>query len=229
MIELKDVRKVYTRGDSPTVALDGVSLRIEKGEFVSIMGPSGSGKSTMLHLIGALDTPSSGDVILASENTAKMSDHELTLFRRQKLGFVFQFFNLLPTMSALENAALPALLNKVPHGEAMKRAQKLLEHVGLTKRLHHRPDQLSGGEMQRVAIARALVNTPVVLLADEPTGNLDSATGAEVLQMLRETTRKEQVTLVMVTHDNNAAKVGDRIIHLKDGRLVQRDTLAATA
>jgi putative ABC transport system ATP-binding protein len=193
------------------------------------MGPSGSGKSTMLHLIGALDTPSSGDVILASENTAKMSDHELTLFRRQKLGFVFQFFNLLPTMSALENAALPALLNKVPHGEAMKRAQKLLEHVGLTKRLHHRPDQLSGGEMQRVAIARALVNTPVVLLADEPTGNLDSATGAEVLQMLRETTRKEQVTLVMVTHDNNAAKVGDRIIHLKDGRLVQRDTLAATA
>jgi putative ABC transport system ATP-binding protein len=158
-----------------------------------------------------------------------MSDHELTLFRRQKLGFVFQFFNLLPTMSALENAALPALLNKVPHGEAMKRAQKLLEHVGLTKRLHHRPDQLSGGEMQRVAIARALVNTPVVLLADEPTGNLDSATGAEVLQMLRETTRKEQVTLVMVTHDNNAAKVGDRIIHLKDGRLVQRDTLAATA
>lgn len=229
MIELKDVRKVYTRGEAPTIALDGVSLRIEKGEFVSIMGPSGSGKSTMLHLIGALDTPSSGDVILASENTAKMSDHELTLFRRQKLGFVFQFFNLLPTMSALENAALPALLNKVPHAEAMKRAQKLLEQVGLTKRLHHRPDQLSGGEMQRVAIARALVNTPVVMLADEPTGNLDSATGAEVLQMLRETTHNERVTLVMVTHDSNAAKVGDRIIHLKDGRLVQRDALAATA
>ncbi|MCC6808608.1 MAG: ABC transporter ATP-binding protein [Deltaproteobacteria bacterium] len=220
MIELVDVRKVYTRGDSQTVAVDGISLTVAKGEFVSIMGPSGSGKSTMLHLIGALDTPTSGDVVLAGESTAKMGEHALTLFRRQRLGFVFQFFNLLPTMSALENAALPALLNGVPRAQAMERAKTLLDTVGLGKRLDHRPEQLSGGEMQRVAIARALVNTPVVLLADEPTGNLDSTTGAEVLRMLHETTRAKQVTLVMVTHDPSAAKIGDRIIRLKDGRVV---------
>jgi putative ABC transport system ATP-binding protein len=220
MIELKDVRKEYKRGDSKTVAVDGISLRIEKGEFVSIMGPSGSGKSTMLHLIGALDTPTAGDVILNGESTAKMGEHALTLFRRQRLGFVFQFFNLLPTMSAAENAALPALLNGVARGAAMDQAQALLSRVGLSKRLHHRPEQLSGGEMQRVAIARALMNKPVVLLADEPTGNLDSSTGADVLHMLRETTQTEQITLVMVTHDPNAAKVGDRVIQLKDGRVV---------
>jgi putative ABC transport system ATP-binding protein len=220
MIELKDVRKVYDRGGTQTVAIDGISLRIDKGEFVSIMGPSGSGKSTMLHLIGALDVPTSGDVSLAGESTAKMGEHALTLFRRQRLGFVFQFFNLLPTMSATENAALPALLNGVPRSDAMGLAARLLERVGLGKRLDHRPEQLSGGEMQRVAIARALVNSPVVLLADEPTGNLDSATGAEVLQMLRQLTGEQQVTLVMVTHDPSAAAVGDRIVRLKDGRVV---------
>jgi putative ABC transport system ATP-binding protein len=220
MIALNDVRKVYTRGDSQTIAVDGITLKIDKGEFVSIMGPSGSGKSTVLHLIGALDTPTSGDVVLAGESTSKMGEQALTLFRRSRLGFVFQFFNLLPTMSAVENAALPALLNGVARGAAMDQAAKLLARVGLEKRLHHRPEQLSGGEMQRVAIARALINQPVVLLADEPTGNLDSQTGADVLKMLHATTREQQVTLVMVTHDPNAAAVGDRVIRLKDGKVV---------
>lgn len=177
LLEVKSLEKSYARGDQMVSALKGVSLEIKEGQFVSIMGPSGSGKSTLLHLMGGLDRPTKGQVILKGEAIDKLGDDELSLFRRKKLGFIFQFFNLLPTLSALENVALPRLLD----GERMKsiepKAKELLEIMGLTKRMHHKPDQLSGGEMQRVAIARALVSDPLLLLADEPTGNLDSKTG----------------------------------------------------
>jgi putative ABC transport system ATP-binding protein len=220
MITLKDVHKTYQRGARPTVALRGVSLDIAAGQFVSFMGPSGSGKSTLLHLLGALDLPSAGHVIIDGQDLRSLDDDALTLLRRARMGFVFQFFNLLATMTALENAMLPALLVKTSEREARARARDLLVAVGLEARLQHRPEQLSGGEMQRVALARALVNTPRLLLADEPTGNLDQATGEEVLELLRGTTRERDVTVVMVTHDARAAAVGDRVVHLRDGKIV---------
>ncbi len=217
MITLDNVHKVYDRGETPVRALSGVSLSVPRGEFVAIMGPSGSGKSTLLHLMGALEQPSSGRVILADQDISRLSDRALTLFRRRALGFVFQFFNLLPTMNALENAALPALLAGDSASAAEKKALAMLDRVGLSARAKHRPDQLSGGEMQRVAIARALINAPSIVLADEPTGNLDSVSGNEVLRLLREACSERQVTVVMVTHDAGAAQYGDRLLRLKDG------------
>ena len=220
MISLENVHKIYRRGDAETRALAGIGLSIAKGEFVSFMGPSGSGKSTLLHLIGALDRPSSGTLQVDGKELTQLDDKALTLLRRTRLGFVFQFFNLLTTMTALENAMLPALLSGKRESVAASEARGLLERVGLAHRLNHRPDSMSGGEMQRVAIARALVNQPAVLLADEPTGNLDTRNGVEVLRLLREATRERQVTVVMVTHDTQAAAVGDRVVHLQDGKIV---------
>jgi putative ABC transport system ATP-binding protein len=219
LLKIESLKKTYSRGDQIVEALRGVSLEIESGQFVSIMGPSGSGKSTLLHLMGGLDRPTSGKVILQDHAIETLNDHDLSLFRRQKLGFIFQFFNLLPTLSALENVALPRLLN----GESIKsirpKAEELLKMMGLEKRMDHKPDQLSGGEMQRVAIARALIGDPLMILADEPTGNLDSKTGESVLSLLQNLVREHGKTIVMVTHDSKAASFGNRLIKLKDGVL----------
>jgi putative ABC transport system ATP-binding protein len=229
MIEALEVVKVYRRGRSEVRALAGVSLSVPKGEFLSVMGPSGSGKSTLLNLLGALDVPGSGSLRIDGRELSKMKDDELSAFRRERLGFVFQFFNLMPTLTALENVMLPGLLSGRAQTELRRRAEVLLETVGLGGRAHHRPDELSGGEMQRVAVARALLMEPAVLLADEPTGNLDSRTGAEVLRMLREATRERGLTVVMVTHDQKAAEVGDRIVRLADGRIVGDERVQAHA
>jgi putative ABC transport system ATP-binding protein len=220
MIEVVEATKVYRRGRTEVQALAGVSLRVPRGQFLSVMGPSGSGKSTLLNLLGALDVPSGGQLRIDGRELSRMGDEELSRFRRERLGFIFQFFNLLPTLTALENVMLPGLLAGGPQAKLRARAVELLETVGLGGRTHHRPDELSGGEMQRVAVARALLGEPAVLLADEPTGNLDSRTGVEVLRLLREATRVRGLTVVMVTHDLNAAAVGDRILRLADGRIV---------
>ena len=220
MIEAVDVAKVYSRGRTQVRALAGVSLTVPRGQFVSVMGPSGSGKSTLLNLLGALDVPGAGSLRIDGRELSRMTDDALSAFRRERLGFVFQFFNLMPTLTALENVMLPGLLSGRARAELTRRAEGLLGTVGLAGRTHHRPDELSGGEMQRVAVARALSMEPAVLLADEPTGNLDSRTGAEVLRMLREATRERGLTVVMVTHDSKAAAVGDRIVRLADGLIV---------
>ncbi|HYV36043.1 MAG TPA: ABC transporter ATP-binding protein, partial [Gemmataceae bacterium] len=198
-------------------ALRGVSLTIEAGEFVSIMGPSGSGKSTLMHLLGALDSPSTGEVYFQNRALHKLSDSELSLLRRTRIGFVFQFFNLLPTLTAAENVALPLLLSGQRRSRALKPARVGLEMVGLLDRAEHYPDQMSGGEMQRVAIARALIIEPEAVLCDEPTGNLDSANSTSILALLRSLPEAGKRSVVMVTHDAQAAAYGDRIIHIKDG------------
>jgi putative ABC transport system ATP-binding protein len=219
LVRVCNLCKEYRLGTVEVVALDGVCLEVEAGSFVSVMGPSGSGKSTLLHLIGGLDTPTGGLVEIDGNDLSTLDDEELTLFRRRNLGFVFQFFNLLPTMSAWENVALPRLLDGVKLGEVKPRALELLEMVGLANRADHKPSQLSGGEMQRVAVARALVADPVLVLADEPTGNLDSRSGAAVLELLRETVTNDGRTVIVVTHDSKAASVADRIIRLQDGKV----------
>ena len=226
LLQAKNLRKNFTRGTTEVEALRGVDLSIEKGEFVSIMGPSGSGKSTLLHLIGGLDLPTSGEVYIDGEAIQSLSDDALSAFRRRRLGFVFQFFNLLPTLSALENVALPRLLDGESIAEVEPKARALLTQMGLGPRAGHRPDQLSGGEMQRAAIARALVTDPLLILADEPTGNLDSKTGESVLRLLAEMARERGHTILMVTHDANAASFGTRLIRLRDGD-VESDTPVA--
>jgi len=217
MLELRDVTKHYPQGRRLVRALNGVSLKVMSGEFVSIMGPSGSGKSTLMHLLGALDTPTSGQVFFRERPLHSMKDRELSLLRRQRIGFIFQFFNLLPTLTAAENVALPLLLAGQSRGVALKPALEELDRVGLAARADHYPDEMSGGEMQRVAIARALVIQPEAVLCDEPTGNLDSANSEEILKLLRSLPREGQRAVVMVTHDPSAAAYGDRTIHLRDG------------
>ncbi len=217
MIEVVNVTKTYGSGAKGVQALKGVNVEARKGEIICIVGPSGSGKSTLLHLMGGLDTPTSGQVIIDGQDTKNMSDRNLTLLRRRRLGFVFQFFNLLPTMTVEENIALPLFLEKVDKAKISKKVDELTALVGLEHRKHHKPEELSGGQQQRVAIARALSNDPALLLADEPTGNLDSKTGAEILRLLRETVEKYQQTIVLVTHDNKVAEWGDRIVTVKDG------------
>ncbi len=229
MIEVVDVTKVYRRGKNEIRALDGVSLSVPKGQFLSVMGSSGSGKSTMLNLLGALDVPSSGQLRIDGKEISRFPDDELSKFRRDRLGFIFQFFNLLPTLTAIENVILPELLAGKSRDELEPRAKALLEQFGLKGRDTHRPDELSGGQMQRVAIARALLSEPALLLADEPTGNLDSKTGAEVLRLIRDATRERNLTVVMVTHDAQAASVGDRVVRLADGRVVGDDPARAAA
>lgn len=219
-IEARSLRKSYASADHEVEILKGINLGIEKGEFISLMGPSGAGKSTLLQLLGALDRPSAGEIIIDGKDLARMSDTELTLFRRRRLGFIFQFFNLMPTLNVLENAALPCFLDGKSLSSVRGFATETLTRLGLGHRLDHRPHQLSGGEMQRVAIARALVNKPSLILADEPTGNLDSKNGAEVLSILKSLVKDFNVTLVMVTHDKSAAEVADRKVQLLDGVVV---------
>jgi putative ABC transport system ATP-binding protein len=219
MIRCIDVRKIYRQGENDITALAGVSLDIAQGSFVAVMGPSGSGKSTLLHLIGGLDRPSSGEVLVDNRLLGQMVDDEVTLFRRTKIGFVFQFYNLLPTLTALENVTLPFVLDGVSKTEADRKAQLLLEKVGLEQRKHHLPEELSGGEIQRVAMARALAFDPPILLADEPTGNLDSKSGDAILLLLRRINQEQGCTVVMVTHSQEAARYGDRIILLRDGKV----------
>jgi len=220
VIRLEQVSKCFRQGQNEVQALDRVSLHIPHGEFLSVMGPSGSGKSTMLHLIGGLDTPSAGEIFVADAPLSKMSDDEITLFRRRKIGFVFQFFNLLPTLSAEENVALPLLLDGKRMKDIGDRVGALLERVGLAHRRKHRPDAMSGGEMQRVAVARALAIEPVLLLADEPTGNLDTKTGEGILELIKQANTQQGQTVILVTHDTRAAGYADRTIALKDGRIV---------
>jgi putative ABC transport system ATP-binding protein len=219
ILQTSNLTKTYARGDEPVHALRGVSLTIPKGQFASIMGPSGSGKSTLLHLIGGLDRPSTGSVEIDGQAIESFKDSELSAFRRRRLGFIFQFFNLLPTLTALENVALPCLLDGQPLSKVRPRAIDLLSQMGLRARAEHRPDQLSGGEMQRVAIARALVAEPLLILADEPTGNLDSKTGDSVLELLGNLARGRGHTILMVTHDSRAASFSDRLIRLRDGAI----------
>lgn len=218
MIEIMNAGKTYQQGARLVHALRDVSLSINKGEFLSIMGPSGSGKSTLLNLIGGLDQPTSGEIFIDDRPLHGVTDDELTLIRRRRIGFIFQFFNLLPILTAAENVGLPLLLEGIPFSRIKPKAVSLLEQVGLGARMEHRPEQLSGGEMQRVAIARALITDPAVLLADEPTGNLDSHTSEEIFMLLANLNEKGQ-TIVMVTHDPKAAAYGTRIITLKDGIL----------
>lgn len=224
MIRLSGVHKTYAQGETSVRALSGVDLHIRRGEFVSIMGASGSGKSTLLNLISALDTPSEGEICLDGQPISNMHDDALTRFRHQKIGLVFQFFNLLPTLNVLDNVLLPVLLTRHENSADKARAQQLLAEVGLAHRVGHHIHQLSGGETQRVAIARALMLEPPLLLADEPTGNLDSTTGAKILELLRNTCERHGTTVVMVTHDTNAARVGHRLITLRDGRIVSDES-----
>ena len=212
MIRCIDVRKVYRQGKNEITALDGVSLDIARGEFAVIMGPSGSGKSTLLHLIGGLDRPTSGELLVDQRLVGQMADDQVTLFRRTRIGFIFQFFNLLPTLTALENIALPVVLDGRSKEEAEQRAKMLLDKVGLENRKDHLPEEMSGGEIQRIAVARALAFDPPILLADEPTGNLDSKTGESILSLLRQINRDAGCTIVMVTHSQEAAGYGDRTI-----------------
>ncbi len=219
ILQTQKLVKEYQMGEVSVHALRGVDFVVEKGEFIAIMGPSGSGKSTLLHLLGGLDVPSDGEVTLAGKRLTQLSDEALTVIRRREIGFIFQFFNLLPTLSAAENVALPLLIDGKRIENYAAKVDELLTLVGLADRKDHRPHQLSGGQQQRVAIARALVTDPAIILADEPTGNLDSASGVEVLQILRRACDEKQQTIVMVTHDDNAAKFADRVVRLKDGMI----------
>ena len=219
MIRCRDLCKFYQQGENRITALDGVSLRIPAGSFSAVMGPSGSGKSTLLHLIGGLVRPSSGELWVNERLIGQMADEHVTLFRRTKIGFVFQFFNLLPTLTTIENVALPFVLDGRTKVEADARAAVLLAKVGLEKRGNHLPESLSGGEIQRVAIARALLFAPPLLLADEPTGNLDSKTGTAILDLLRQINQEDSCTVVMVTHSEEAASYANYKIFLRDGRL----------
>ena len=215
--------KRYRLGEVTIQAVDSVNLSVESGEFVAIVGPSGSGKSTLLHLLGGLDRPTSGTIWVDGTDLSTLDDDALTLLRRRHIGFVFQFFHLLPTLTAQENVALPLLIDGRSLEENRDRVAEMLRLVGLEERSDHRPDQLSGGEQQRVAIARALVTSPTVVLADEPTGNLDSATGKEILDLLRRSREDLDQTVVLVSHDPVAAGYADRVVHLRDGRIDRQE------
>jgi putative ABC transport system ATP-binding protein len=220
LIDIRDVTKTYEMGAETIVrALDGVSLAIEGGDYVAIMGPSGSGKSTLMNLIGCLDTPSTGSYVLKGREIATMNDDELAQIRNKEIGFIFQTFNLLPRADAVQNVELPLVYSGLPRKERKARAEKALDAVGLGTRKHHRPNEMSGGQRQRVAIARALVNDPSILLADEPTGNLDSKTGEEILALMDELHRGGN-TIILVTHEDELAQHAWRVVRLRDGKIV---------
>ncbi len=219
LIRARNLVRRYTMGKQTVTALDGVSLDVQGGEFVALVGPSGSGKSTLLNMIGGLDRPSSGELWVADLELSKASDKQLVGYRRDRIGFIFQSFNLLATRSAAENVEVPLMLAGMGRKQRRERAIGLLAQVGLDRRAGHKPNELSGGEMQRVAIGRALANDPVLILADEPTGNLDSKTGADILNILRDLVRTRGVTMVLVTHDMKVASYADRVVHLLDGNI----------
>lgn len=224
IIELKGVWKTYKMGSSLVHALRGLDLNIYEQDFVGIQGPSGSGKSTCMNLVGCLDWPTEGAVRLDGHDISQLHESDLAQIRGKKIGFVFQKFNLISTMTALQNVMLPMIFQGLNEFERMAKAQELLERVGLGDRIHHKPNELSGGQQQRVAIARALANDPPVLLADEPTGNLDSKTGDEIMQMLVDLNRKEKKTIILVTHDDELADYAKRVIFLKDGQITKSST-----
>ena len=225
VIETEKLTKIYGKNETAITALDHISIQIQEGEFVAVMGPSGCGKSTLMHLLGGLDKPTSGIVRIDQISIAEMRDDELTKLRRKKIGFVFQFFNLIPVLDAAENAALPLTLDGEKPSLANAKAREWLERFGLENRMHNRPDQLSGGQQQRVAIARALVANPSIILADEPTGNLDTHSGDEIAGLLRNVSNDYNRTVVMVTHDPRIAAYANRIIFLKDGKVIDETIL----
>ncbi len=229
VIQTEALSRIYGRGRTAVVAVDHVDLTVETGEFVAVMGPSGSGKSTLLHLIGGLDRPTEGRVLLEGRDLSRLSDEELARLRRRRVGFIFQFFNLVTALNAVENVALPLILDGVKPAEALRRAGEWLARLGLGDRLYHAPDELAGGEQQRVAIARALVIEPAVILADEPTGSLDSRTADEVAGLLRRAASEWGRTVLMVTHNPRIAAYADRILFMKDGRIVDEVRLMGEA
>ncbi len=225
VIELRDITKVYQMGEVEVRALRGVSFQMREKEIVAVMGPSGSGKSTMMNILGCLDQPTSGQYIIEGQDVSHLEDDQLARIRNRKIGFVFQTFNLLPRISALENVMLPLIYAGVGGGDRRDKAQQALESVGLGERLSHSPNELSGGQQQRVAIARALVNDPAIILADEPTGNLDSKSGTEVMAILQWLNRYQGITVMLVTHDPLIAQHAGRIVHIHDGRITRTETV----
>ena len=220
VIRVKDLYKVYRVGDSKVKALNGVDFTIQKGEFCSIVGTSGSGKSTLLNMLAGLEKPTKGQIVIAGEHIEKKSENQLVKFRREHIGFIFQSFNLLPALSAVENVALPLTFQGMDKAKRLEKAAQVLDLVGLSVHKHHRPTQMSGGQQQRVGIARALVVNPQIIFADEPTGNLDSHTSAEVMELIRKIIHEQNQTLVMVTHDDHLAGFADRIFRISDGKIV---------
>jgi putative ABC transport system ATP-binding protein len=221
IIKLSNVWKIYKMGDVEVAALRGLDLEVKKGEFLAIQGPSGSGKSTAVNMVGCLDVPTKGKILLDGEDISEMEESELAQIRGRKIGFVFQQFNLITTLSAFENVMLPMVFQKYTDDERKNRAKELLTKVGLGDRMHHRPGEMSGGQQQRVAVARALANDPEVILADEPTGNLDSKMGVQIMQLLKDLNKKEKKTIIMVTHDDKLAKIADRSAYLMDGKVLK--------
>jgi len=225
VVKTVELEKVYRLGEVTVHALRGVNMELKKGEFVVVMGPSGSGKTTLLNLIGALDKPTGGEVYVDGENLAVMNERELTKLRRIKVGFVFQFYNLIPVLTAFENVELPMIISGISKKDRQERTKALLQMVRLLNRASHRPDELSGGEQQRVTIARALANHPSIVLADEPTGDLDTTTGTEVMKALWEMAKQENVTVITVTHDPIVAEIADRILEMRDGQILKKTKL----
>lgn len=220
LIKLDNVHKIYRMEGVEVHAINGISLSVNEGDFVALIGPSGSGKSTAMNLVGCLDTASKGDIFLGKHNIQYLSESDLAQVRGKKIGFIFQTFNLIPSMNAVENVALPMMFQGVSRSTRMSKARKLLEQVGLANRMHHLPNQLSGGQRQRVAIARALVNDPEIILADEPTGNLDTKTGDEIMKMLQDL-NKQGKTIILVTHNPDLTKLANKVIKLKDGKIIE--------
>ena len=224
VIRVKDLYKVYRVGDSKVKALNGVDFTIQKGEFCSIVGTSGSGKSTLLNMLAGLEKPTKGQIVIAGEHIEKKSENQLVKFRREHIGFIFQSFNLLPALSAVENVALPLTFQGMDKAKRLEKASQVLDLVGLSKHKNHKPTQMSGGQQQRVGIARALVVNPQIIFADEPAGNLDSHTSAEVMELIRKIIHEQNQTLVMVTHDDHLAGFADRIFRISDGKIVSIET-----
>lgn len=223
LIQVKDVCKTYQRGHEMVEALRGIQLEVEAGAFVIIMGPSGGGKSTLLHLLGGIDRPTSGTILVNGVDLNQASEDDLTRFRRENIGFIFQFYNLLPSINALENAALPLLAKGIQRKAALNQAETLLEQVGLADRIHHKPGELSGGEQQRVAIARAIAGSPALVLADEPTGDLDSSSADSVMELMRELNHRLGKTFIVATHNQRLSQNGDRILDLRSGQLKEME------